>query len=65
MQIQPAIRTIFGLIIAGMAPHKILLTANLPIIYQAVIIDGATQPAYGYTGAMPHIELDGNWCHCY
>ncbi|HVE00011.1 MAG TPA: T9SS type A sorting domain-containing protein [Cytophagaceae bacterium] len=45
--------------IPGMAPHKINLSYYLPFILTPMIIDGSTQPAYGYTGNNPKIELDG------
>lgn len=45
--------------IPGMAPHVISITTGLPTITGAVVIDGTTQPAGGYTGSDPKIIIDG------
>lgn len=45
--------------IPGQAPHAIQLISALPYIHQPLTIDGSTQPANGYTGNAPKVELDG------
>lgn len=46
--------------ITGTAPHTISPTSALPTLTDAsTVIDGTTQPGNGYTGASPHIVLDG------
>ncbi len=45
--------------IPGPAPHRIQLDTMLPLIFKSLTIDGSTQPANGYTGAAPKIEIDG------
>jgi len=46
--------------IPGPAPHKIVETTVLPRIRKPLTIDGSTQPANGYTGTAPKIEIDGS-----
>lgn len=46
--------------IPGTAPHIIQLKTDLPAIKDAVVIDGATQPANGYTGAEPKVWVKGD-----
>ncbi|MEO8149378.1 MAG: hypothetical protein ABI723_17160, partial [Bacteroidia bacterium] len=48
--------------IPGPAPHAIQPITPLPNITNSVIIDGSTQPANGYSGNSPKIELDGSIC---
>jgi|GEM_PF-3876967 len=43
--------------ISGQAPHQIATTSTLNTFFQPVVIDGQSQPANGYTGVMPKIEL--------
>jgi uncharacterized protein (TIGR03437 family) len=43
--------------ITGAAPYKIVLASPMPVITDAVTIDGATQP--GFAGA-PLVEINGN-----
>jgi hypothetical protein len=45
--------------IPGVAPHEILVPSAYPLITMQLIIDGTTQPANGYTGTAPKIELNG------
>ncbi len=45
--------------IPGPAPHRIQLNNMLPLIFKSLTIDGSTQPANGYTGTAPKIEIDG------
>jgi len=45
--------------IPGPSPHKIQLSKSLPKITKSAIVDGSTQPANGYTGTAPKIELSG------
>ncbi len=49
--------------IPGVAPHKIDLLAELPVIYfpngKNTVIDGSSQPANGFTGNTPKIILNG------
>ncbi|MEO8086104.1 MAG: T9SS type A sorting domain-containing protein [Bacteroidota bacterium] len=46
--------------ILGIAPHQINLLTDLELINYSIKIDGTTQPANGYTGSAPKIELNGN-----
>lgn len=48
--------------IPGAAPHVIQPLTPLPTFLGPVTIDGSTQPANGYSGAAPKIELDGTVC---
>jgi parallel beta-helix repeat protein len=46
--------------IPGQAPHVIAPQSYLPFIYNPIRVDGTTQPANGYTGNAPKIEMDGS-----
>ncbi|MGQ0829851.1 MAG: PKD domain-containing protein [Bacteroidota bacterium] len=46
--------------IPSQAPRTIQLRSDLPAITSPVIIDGSTQPANGYTGIEPKINIKGN-----
>jgi hypothetical protein len=52
--------------IAGTAPHRIEIPNELPWIMKPLNIDGNTQPANGFQGVAPKIELDGvnGGLHC-
>ncbi|MEP7170724.1 MAG: T9SS type A sorting domain-containing protein, partial [Bacteroidota bacterium] len=45
--------------IVGQAPHHIILNSALDYIHQPLTIDGSSQPANGFNGIAPKIELDG------
>lgn len=45
--------------IPGICPHKINLVSSLPQISSPLVLDASVQPANGYTGSAPKIELDG------
>lgn len=44
--------------ITGVGPHRIVLTAALPIVVHPIVIDGSTQP--GFSVANSQIIVDGN-----
>jgi hypothetical protein len=46
--------------IPGIAPHRIPCLTEFPAITGRILIDGTTQPAYGYAGTDPKIEIDGS-----
>jgi PKD repeat protein len=46
--------------ISGTVPAIIQLQSQLPDITDAIVIDGSTQPANGYTGSDPKIAIKGD-----
>ncbi len=48
--------------IPGIAPHVIQPLTPLPSVLNSVNFDATTQPANGYTGSTPKIELNGSIC---
>ncbi len=50
----------FNINIAGVdPPYEIQINSDLPDITSGIVIDGSTQPSYGYTGNEPKIEIVG------
>ncbi len=45
--------------IPGQAPHVISVPETVKLT-SSIVLDGSTQPANGYTGSSPKIELDGS-----
>lgn len=50
--------------IPGTPPHAIYMNVGFPEILDAVVVDGSSQPANGFTGRSPKIIITAPQCFC-